>query len=118
MELKEYQIKLPEPNAPTQTLPAGIEAPTLHPDPKEKKPARRKQPRCYTLAKDTTLRTGPVGGTGEFLGHVEKSTTVRVRSKVIISGIVSFLVEVESPPEQKGRVFWVTRRSAGGKGFI
>lgn len=110
MVAESYQIGFPESSLPAKTPKAGT---------KERVPKTptKDGPRYYTLAEGTTLWTGPLGGTGEFIGHVEKTARAHVLRKIIIDGMVSFFVEVESPPEQKGR-YWVTKRFGRGRGFL
>lgn len=109
MEAKPYQIGFPESSLPSRALPPG--------EKKLSKLPAKDRPKYYTLAEGTTLRTGPLGGMGEFSGHIEKPAKARVLRKVVIDGNVSFWVEVESPPEQKGK-YWVTKRFGNARGFI
>lgn len=110
MEAKPSQLSFPEPISPARTLTTGTKE-------KSTKPPTKDKPKFYRLAEGTTLRSGPLGGTGEVLSHIHENATARVLRKIIIDGMVSFFVEVESPPEQKGR-YWVTKRFGGGRGFL
>lgn len=111
---KPYQIRFPDPSVSVPALSPGVEKKASKP------PAKERPITYYTLTEGTTLRTGPLGGTGEFIGHIDKTATVRsLRSKpVIIDGMSSFWVEVESPPDLKGKRYWVTKSSKGVKGFL
>lgn len=110
METKPFQIGFPESSLPARALPPGRKE-------RSTKTPVKDRPKYYTLAEGTTLRTGPVGGMGEFIGHIEQTAKARVLRKVVIEGNVSFWVEVESPPEQKGK-YWITKRFGKARGFI
>lgn len=113
METKSHQIPLPNPSASVSVLPSHAEKPAgKH----ETSKPNEKKPTYYTLAVGTTFRTGPLGGVGQFDRQIEQRAIARVIRKEKHEGIISLLVNVESPPELKGQ-HWVSVRS-GGRGFL
>lgn len=113
MEVKSHQIPLPDSSASTLALPPIAEKPASE---HEASKPNEKKPKYYTLAVGTTFRTGPLGGVGQFDKKIEQATIARVLRKEKHEGIISFLVNVESPPELKGQ-HWVSVRS-GGHSFL
>lgn len=83
--------------------------------------AERIKPVYYTLKEQTTIWTGPRGRPeAKAIGKVEDpgGVVVRVLTKGICDGSVSFLVEVVKPPEKKGDQFWVAKLPGSQKGFF
>ena len=103
MVAESYQIGFPESSLPERTLKAGT---------KERAPKPRskdKGARYITLREGVNFRTGPIGKTGQWAFQADQPIVGRILGTDSFDGMLNFKIEIESPPELKGRRYWVTR---------
>ena len=109
-EDKPYQIRLPEPEVQTPLPVKSQSRESMRRKPEAKRSG------IYTLSPGTLLFNAPSGGPHRIDGATDKSWRAHMIERQVVGGDVSFYVEVESPPEVKGRRHWVTLNKKG-KGF-
>ncbi len=104
MVAESYQIGFPESSLPARTLPPGKEKRTPKPPAKD-----NDAPRYITLRKGVNFRTAPIGKTGQWAFQADQPIVGRILGTDSFDGMLNFKIEIESPPELKGRRYWVTR---------
>ncbi len=104
MVAESYQVGFPESSLPAKTPKART---------KERVPKPRSKdtdtPRYITLRKGVNFRTAPIGKTGQWAFQADQPIVGRILGTDSFDGMLNFKIEIESPPELKGRRYWVTR---------